>query len=61
VAWAWRTGINKKALEKYGISNPIYFMPMDKPPRLGVDRDEANEIIGKMESCHADFSSVFKT
>ena len=61
VAWVWRTGINKKALEKYGITNPVYFTPVEKPPRLGVDRDEANHIIGKMESCHADFSSTFGT
>jgi len=61
VAWVWRTGTNKKALQKCGITNPAYFAPVEKPPRLGVDRDEANKIIGKMESCHADYSAIFGT
>jgi len=59
VAWVWRTGVNKKALDKYGITNPAYFTPVEKPPRLGVDRDEANNIIGPMQSCKGDFSSLF--
>lgn len=59
IAWAWRNGINKKALEKYGLTNPAYVTPVEKPPRLGVDRDEANKIIGPMQSCRADFAAVF--
>jgi polar amino acid transport system substrate-binding protein len=59
IAWVWRTGVNKTALAKYGITNPAYLTPVEKPPRLGVDRDEANHIIGTMESCKGDFSSLF--
>lgn len=59
VAWAWRTGINKRALEQWGLTNPAYVTPVEKPPRLGIDRDEANRIIGPMQSCTGDFSAVF--
>ena len=61
IAWVWRTGVNKRALEKYGLTNPAYLTAVDKPPRLGVDRDEANNIIGPMQSCRGDFSTLFSS
>jgi ABC-type amino acid transport substrate-binding protein len=60
IAWAWRTGVNKKALEKYGLTNPAYLTAVEKPPRLGVDRDEANKVIGPMQACTGDYSAFFK-
>jgi len=59
VAWAWKQGINKAALEKYGLTNPMYLTPVENHARIGVDRDAGNQVIGPMQSCSKDFSTLF--
>lgn len=59
VAWAWKREINKTALAKYGLSNPMYLTPVEKHQRIGVDRDEQNNVIGAMQACHKDHSALF--
>jgi polar amino acid transport system substrate-binding protein len=59
VAWIWKQGINKAALERYGLTNPMYLTPVEKHQRIGVDRDEKNAVIGAMLGCQKDFSSLF--
>jgi len=59
IAWAWKRGINKAALEKYGLSNTMYLTLVEKHQRIGVDRDEQNNVIGAMQACHKDHSALF--
>ena len=59
VAWVVKRGVNKAALEKYGLTNPMYLTPVDNHQRIGVDRDEKNNVIGAMQACQKDFSSLF--
>ena len=47
VKWLWATKQNVAILAKYGIKDPDYLTPPAKNPRLGVDRDDADNVIGK--------------
>jgi polar amino acid transport system substrate-binding protein len=59
VKWLWKTKQNGELMRKYGISNPDYLVPPDKNPRIGVDRDEAGNVIGPGAHTSKDFSSLF--
>jgi ABC-type amino acid transport substrate-binding protein len=59
VKWMWQTGQNAALMQKYGISNPDYLVPPEKNPRVGVDRDEAGNVIGPGAHPTKDFSSLF--
>lgn len=37
---AWADCLNVKAMAKYGLSDKSWFMPPEKNPRIGVDREE---------------------
>lgn len=37
---AWKDCINVKAMAKYGLSDKSWFIPPEKNPRIGVDREE---------------------
>jgi polar amino acid transport system substrate-binding protein len=59
VKWLWATKQNSEILAKYGIKDPDYLVPPDKNPRIGVDRDQADNVIGKAAHTAKDFSSAF--
>jgi ABC-type amino acid transport substrate-binding protein len=59
VAWLWKTKQNAQLLEKYGISSPVFFVPPDPNPRVGVDRSPDGQIIGPFAHTASDFSSLF--
>lgn len=59
VKWMWRTKQNAALMQKYGISNPDYLVPPEKNPRIGVDRDDAGNVIGPGAHPTKDFSSLF--
>ena len=58
IAWVWKRSINKAALEKYGLTNPMYLTPVEKHQRIGVARDEQNHVIGAMQACNRDHSAI---
>ena len=37
---AWKDCVNVKAMAKYGLGDKAWFMPPEKNPRIGVDREE---------------------
>jgi len=57
--WLHKSGQVGPILSKYGIKNPDYLVPMDPDPRIGVDRDEAGNIIGTFGHEQRDFSQYF--
>ena len=59
VKWLWKTKQNAVLMQKYGIGNPDYLVPPEKNPRLGVDRDADDNVIGPGAHPTKDFSSLF--
>ena len=61
VAWLWKTGANGRLLKKYGMDAEDYVLPLpnENNPRIGVDRDENGNLIGKWAHKPKDFSAVF--
>lgn len=59
VKWLWKTGQIGPILKKYGITSDDYLKPAEKSPRLGVDRDEAGNLIGRFKHEPKDFSAYF--
>jgi len=59
VKWMWATKQNAALMQKYGIGNPDYLVPPPKNPRIGVDRDEAGNVIGPGAHTPKDFSALF--
>jgi ABC-type amino acid transport substrate-binding protein len=59
VKWLWKTKQNAVLMQKYGIGNPDYLVPPEKNPRIGVDRDAADNVIGPGAHPTKDFSSLF--
>jgi polar amino acid transport system substrate-binding protein len=59
VKWMWATKQNGALMSKYGISNPDYLVPPPKNPRIGVDRDEAGNVIGPGAHKPKDFAALF--
>jgi ABC-type amino acid transport substrate-binding protein len=59
VGWLWRSGGIGHILSQYGMGNPDYLVPVANNIRLGVDRDEKNNVIGKFAHPFKDFSSAF--
>jgi ABC-type amino acid transport substrate-binding protein len=59
VKWMWKTKQNAALMQKYGIGNPDYLVPPPKNARIGVDRDEAGNVIGPGAHTTKDFSSLF--
>lgn len=59
VKWMWQTKQNAALMQKYGISNPDYLVPPPKDPRIGVDRDATDNVIGPGAHTTKDFSSLF--
>lgn len=40
ITQAWKDCINVKAMAKYGLGDKAWFIPPEKNPRIGVDREE---------------------
>jgi ABC-type amino acid transport substrate-binding protein len=59
VKWLWKTKQNAVLMQKYGIGNPDYLVPPEKNPRIGVDRDADDNVIGPGAHPTKDFSSLF--
>jgi polar amino acid transport system substrate-binding protein len=59
VKWLWKTKQNAVLMQKYGIGNPDYLVPPGKNPRIGVDRDADDNVIGPGAHPTKDFSSQF--
>jgi ABC-type amino acid transport substrate-binding protein len=59
VKWLWKTKQNAVLMQKYGIGNPDYLVPPGKNPRIGVDRDADDNVIGHGAHPTKDFSSLF--
>ncbi|MBV9784045.1 MAG: amino acid ABC transporter substrate-binding protein [Acidisphaera sp.] len=59
VKWLWATKKNAELMAKYGVKNPDYLQPPEKNPRLGVDRDAQNNVIGPGAHKVKDFSALF--
>ena len=59
VKWLWKTKQNAVMMQKYGIGNPDYLVPPEKNPRIGVDRDADDNVIGPGAHPTKDFSSLF--
>jgi polar amino acid transport system substrate-binding protein len=59
VKWMWATKQNAVLMQKYGIDNPDYLVPPPKNPRIGVDRDPNDNVIGPGAHRTTDFSSLF--
>ena len=59
VKWLWKTKQNAVLMQKYGIGNPDYLVPPQKNPRIGVDRDADDNVIGPGAHPTKDFSSLF--
>ena len=59
VKWLWKTKQNAVLMQKYGIGNPDYLVPPGKNPRIGVDRDADDNVIGPGAHPTKDFSSLF--
>lgn len=61
VKWLKKTGQVGPMLAKYGITDPGYLTPqVGKDRRIGVDRDEAGNVIGPFAHREKDFSEYFK-
>lgn len=59
--WLRETNQIGPIMAKYGITDPGYLVPPTTPnPRIGVDRDEAGNIIGPFAHAIRDFSEYFK-
>jgi polar amino acid transport system substrate-binding protein len=41
---AWKDCINVKAMAKYGLGDKAWFIPPEKNPRIGVDREEGYQV-----------------
>jgi polar amino acid transport system substrate-binding protein len=59
VKWLWKTKQNAVLMQKYGIGNPDYLVSPEKNPRIGVDRDADDNVIGPGAHPTKDFSSLF--
>jgi ABC-type amino acid transport substrate-binding protein len=59
VRWLWRSGKNAEVLAKYGFTDKDYLTGLTPDPRIGVDRDAKNEVIGKFTHAPKDFAAVF--
>jgi ABC-type amino acid transport substrate-binding protein len=59
VKWMWKTKQNAELMRKYGISNPDYLVAPEKNPRIGVDRDAQDNVIGPYAHKVKDFSELF--
>jgi ABC-type amino acid transport substrate-binding protein len=59
VKWLWKTKQNAVLMQKYGIGNPDYLVPPERNPRIGVDRDADDNVIGPGAHPTKDFSSLF--
>jgi polar amino acid transport system substrate-binding protein len=59
VKWLWKTKQNAVLMQKYGIGNPDYLVPPEKNPRIDVDRDADDNVIGPGAHPTKDFSSLF--
>ncbi|WP_449376899.1 ABC transporter substrate-binding protein [Bradyrhizobium sp. UFLA05-112] len=61
VRWLWRSGTNGKLLKKYGMEADDYLAALsnESNPRLGVDRDENGNVIGKWAHQPKDYSALF--
>ena len=59
VRWLNRTKKNAELLAKYGIKDPDYLIPPAKNPRIGIDRDEAGNVLGPGAHKAKDFSALF--
>ena len=59
VKWMWATKQNAALMQKYGISNPDYLVPPEKNPRIGVDRDAQDNVIGPGAHAAKDYSALF--
>ena len=59
VKWMWKTKLNVNTLVKYGLSNPDYLSPPEPNPRIGVDRDAKDNLIGPGAHKMKDYSALF--
>jgi len=59
VKWLWRTKKNAELLAKNGMTSPDYLIKSDKNPRIGVDRDEAGNVLGPAAHAPKDYSALF--
>ncbi len=59
IAWAWKRGINKEMLAKYGANDPSYLKPPDGHARVGADRDDKGTVTGHCKEGYKDFSGLF--
>jgi polar amino acid transport system substrate-binding protein len=59
VKWLWQTKLNAKLLAKYGVNNPDYLVPPEPNPRIGVDRDASDNLIGAGAHTAKDYSALF--
>jgi polar amino acid transport system substrate-binding protein len=59
VKWMWQTKQNAVLMKKYGISNPDYLVAPVPNPRIGVDRDAADNPIGAGGHTMKDYSALF--
>lgn len=59
VKWMWQTKQNAVLMQKYGISNPDYLVAPVPNPRIGVDRDAADNPIGAGGHMMKDYSALF--
>ena len=59
VKWLWKTKQNAELLAKYGVGNPDYLVPPSPNPRIGVDRDANDNLVGAGAHQQKDFSSLF--
>lgn len=59
IQWLWKTGQIGPNLKKYGIASDDYLTPGSSNPRLGVDRDASNNLIGPYAHEAKDFSAYF--
>ncbi|NEI73598.1 transporter substrate-binding domain-containing protein [Rhizobium lusitanum] len=57
--WAASSGKSREIFDKYGLSDPAYFQPLAKDPRVGVDRDPSGKVLGPSAHDPKDFSGLF--
>ncbi|MCM2475542.1 amino acid ABC transporter substrate-binding protein [Rhizobium sp. CG5] len=59
IKWLWKTKKNAELLARNGMTSGEYMIPMEKNPRVGVDRDEKGSYIGPAAHTPKDFSAYF--
>jgi polar amino acid transport system substrate-binding protein len=59
VKWLWATKKNGELLAKNGMTSPDYLVPGPTNPRIGVDRDAQDNVLGPAAHKPKDFSAVF--